>query len=130
MVVDSSALLAILLNEPDAEKFATILKNSKLKIVAAPTYLETCMAAKPRLGPQAIEEVKFLMDLAIIETIDFTNDAAEMAVNAFLKYGKGQGHPAQLNFGDCMAYAVSKLEGLPLLFKGNDFNLTDVECVI
>jgi ribonuclease VapC len=130
MVVDSSALLAILLNEPDAEKFATILKNSKLKIVAAPTYLETCMAAKPRLGPQAIEEVKFLMDLAIIETIDFTSDAAEMAVNAFLKYGKGQGHPAQLNFGDCMAYAVSKLEGLPLLFKGNDFRLTDVECVI
>lgn len=130
MVIDSSALLAILLNEPEADKFATILKNSKLKIIASPTYLETCMAAKPRLGLQAIEEVNFLMNLAIIETIDFTADASEVAVKAFLKYGKGQGHPAQLNFGDCMAYAVSKLEGLPLLFKGDDFSKTDVECVV
>jgi ribonuclease VapC len=130
MVVDSSALLAILLNEPEAEEFASILKNSKLKIIAAPTYLETCMAAKPKLGPRAIDEIKYLMDLAVIETIDFTVDASELAVKTFLKFGKGQGHPAQLNFGDCMSYAVSKLEGLPLLFKGDDFSQTDVERVV
>jgi ribonuclease VapC len=130
IVVDASALLAILLNEPEAEKILHKLNNTETKIIAAPTVLETCMAAKPKLGPLAVEEVKFLLDLAIIETVDFTVDASEVAIAAFLKYGKGQGHPAKLNFGDCMSYALSKIEGLPLLYKGNDFLFTDVASAI
>ena len=130
MVVDSSAILAIILREPEAEKFAALLRNSRMSIMAAPSLLEACMASTRLIGKTGVNEVRLLVKSADIEIAAFGSSALDVAVDAFLKYGKGQGHPAQLNFGDCISYATSKVEAMPLLFKGDDFRLTDVECAI
>ena len=88
------------------------------------------MASTRVIGKTGVDEVRLLVKSADIEIVAFGSSALDVAVDAFLKYGKGQSHPAQLNFGDCMSYAASKVEAMPLLFKGEDFRLTDVECAI
>jgi ribonuclease VapC len=130
IIVDSSAILAVIFGEADADIFASALKQSRLSRISAPTFLEASMAATRVLGPQGCAEVKAIVGLARIEIIAFDSKAAQLSIDAFLKYGKGQGHPAQLNYGDCMSYALAKMEGMPLLFKGDDFRLTDVECAV
>ena len=130
MVVDSSALLAILLQEEEGKVFVERLTSVERKIISAPTYLESCIAAKFRAGAQGSTQIQNLVELVKIDIVDFPAGAAQIAVESYLKYGKGQGHPAQLNFGDCMSYAMSKIELMPLLFKGDDFRLTDVDCAI
>jgi ribonuclease VapC len=129
MIVDPSALLAIVFNEPEALDFSLVLNRAKTKFIAAPNYLEAIMAATRLLAKEGATEIENLVFLANIKIVAFDRKIAMFAVSAFLKYGKGQGHPAQLNFGDCMACAAAKIEGLSLLFKGNDFNHTDVERV-
>ena len=130
MILDSSALIAILQQESDAQKFAQSLDSAPLLKLSSPTYLETAMVHSGRYGAEALLELDELVARIGIEIIPFSHHAAQVAALAFLKYGKGQGHPAQLNFGDCIAYATSKVEAMPLLFKGDDFRLTDVECAI
>jgi ribonuclease VapC len=130
MVVDSSALLAILFEEAEADKFSLALSRAKIKRISAPSFVEASMAATRVLGAEGRIEVGNLVYRAGIEIVAFDGIMAKSAVEAFSRFGKGQSHPAQLNFGDCMAYAVSKVEDMPLLFKGNDFSLTDVERVI
>jgi ribonuclease VapC len=129
-IIDSSVLIAILLNEPDSDNFANYLSTKSKSFIAAPTYLETCMVATFRIGNSGVDEIQNLMRQTRIEIADFSASAAHQAVLAFKIFGKGQGHQAQLNFGDCISYAMSKTEFMPLLFKGDEFRLTDVECAL
>ena len=130
MIIDSSAVLAILFDEPEAELFFGKIEQSDHRYIGTPTLLEAIIVAKSKRGIRVLSRLDILLEQLEIKTVDFCAGHAEVAKQAFLKYGKGQGHPAQLNYGDCMSYAVSKVEGLPLLFKGEDFRLTDVECAI
>jgi len=126
MVIDSSALLAILLGEPEAATFLRAIKSAQARRVSAASFLETGMVL--RRDPsgqrqQLFEELIFALRL-IIEPV--TEQQARIALEAFNRYGKGRGHSAALNFGDCLAYALAKVCAEPLLFKGEDFSHTDI----
>jgi ribonuclease VapC len=127
MIVDTSALVAILRNEPEARRLVEALENASIAQIIAPSVLELCMVMLNTTAPEGLSRIRrMLHDLGIV-TIPFTAEMADVAVQSFLLFGKGRGHKAQLNFGDCMAYAASKVEAMPLLFKGEDFAHTDVE---
>lgn len=130
MVVDSSAVIAILFGEPESKLFFETILKSSLRFIGAPTLLEAAIVAKTSKGTNVLPRLDLLMQELNIVVLDFTAAHTDLAKHAFLKYGKGQGHPAKLNFGDCMSYAVSKMEAMPLLFKGDDFRHTDVECAV
>jgi len=121
MIVDSSALVAILTAEPDAAELAAAIQAHPCRISTA-TALETALVMQPAMA----EEVDELLDAARAELIPF--DAAQLrhARDAMSRYGRGSGSPARLNFGDCFSYALAKVTGEPLLFKGDDFRHTDV----
>lgn len=127
MIVDSSVLVAILIREPDADTFIDLIGNGGGCRVAAPTLLETSLVLSSRRGQTMLDLLDEYLTKARIVTIPFTADHAAVAREAFLRYGKGR-HAAGLNFGDCISYATARLELMPLLFKGDDFRLTDVEC--
>jgi ribonuclease VapC len=127
VIVDASAILAVYLKEDDAEHFARLMLNAETLYMSAPCYVELCLAAASKRGAEAVDDIDAQLALWGVEIIAFDQHAAKLAVSAFLRYGKGRGHPAQLNFGDCLAYAASKSEAMPLLFKGEDFVHTDVE---
>jgi ribonuclease VapC len=129
MIVDTSAVVAILRLEPEAEKFTELLQSSTYSVMCSPHFLELCMVVLRNKEQSGVIKIKDAIEELGIHLIAFTPEMAELAAKAFEKYGKGSGHPAQLNFGDCMAYAASKVESLPLLFKGDDFSKTDVERV-
>ena len=130
MIIDTSAVLSILLAEPDAKIYADAIAAAKHRVMAAPTYLELCMVFCGRRNDESLEMVEQFVQKAAISIRPFGPEAAAVAAQAFLRFGKGRGHPAQLNFGDCMSYAMSKTEAMPLLFKGEDFGHTDVERVL
>jgi ribonuclease VapC len=129
-MIDSSARIAILQQEPDALLYASTIKAANIRKITTPTFLETCMVHASRRGNDAILEIEELLVRTNTEVLSFDHISAGIAVEAFLKYGKGYKHPAQLNFGDCIAYATSKVEMMPLLFKGDDFRRTDVDWAI
>lgn len=129
MIVDSSAVVAILRRELDAPVYSEALARASRKIMAAPTFLEMSMVVIGRKGEAASAGIDRFILRAGIEIVPFTPAAALIAVDAFAKFGKGR-HPAGLNFGDCISYAVAKTELMPLLFKGDDFRLTDVEAAL
>lgn len=129
MIVDASALIAILLDEAEAREFARALKVAAPKLMAAPTYLEVCMVMVGRKGLAAKQNIDHLIASTGISVVPFDGAAAQAAAGAFIRYGKGR-HPASLNFGDCISYALSKTEMLPLLFKGEDFRQTDVKAAL
>jgi ribonuclease VapC len=130
VIVDASAIIAILRLEPEAQAFVQKLDSAPRCFVPAPTYLEACMVMAGTLGAKGREDVDQLLSILDIEIVPFTANASKVAVSAFLTFGKGRGHKAQLNFGDCVSYAASKVEAMPLLFKGDDFGFTDVERVV
>lgn len=125
MIVDSSALLAILLREPDGILFEVAIASSWNCQMSAPSFLESSMALLSRHGVDAVRDLELLIARFGIQIAPFTETQARIARDAFRCYGKGR-HPACLNFGDCMAYALAKETGEELLFKGADFGLTDV----
>jgi ribonuclease VapC len=129
VIVDSSALVAIIRGESDFDIYVDALEKSALNKIAAPTYLELCMVTVGGRSQEAKLIVDEIMQRFRISIIDFTAEMAEVALDAFLKYGKGCGHRAQLNFGDCISFATARVEAMPLLFKGDDFRHTDIECV-
>ncbi len=129
MVVDTSALLAILMNEPEAEGFAVAIEADPVRLVSAGTLLETGLVAEGRWGDAGGRELDLLVAKAAIDVSPVDAEQVEVARRAFRRYGKGR-HPAGLNFGDCFAYALSRVSGQPLLFKGNDFAQTDVDRMI
>ena len=129
MIVDSSALVAILRDEPPAERLARAIAAAREAFVPAPCYLEACMVIAGRKGPDSRPVVEELLATLGLGVMPFAAEHARVATEAFLRFGKGR-HPAGLNFGDCMAYAVAQAAGAPLLFTGGDFGLTDVEAAI
>ncbi|WP_027055245.1 type II toxin-antitoxin system VapC family toxin [Mesorhizobium erdmanii] len=129
MIIDSSVLVAILRLEPGYERFVLALTQAKRKLLPAPTFLETTMVLAGGWQDEILARLDDFLRTASIETIAFTADHAAVARQAFLRYGKGR-HPAALNFGDCIAYATARLESMPLLFKGDDFRLTDIEAAV
>lgn len=128
MVVDSSVLLQILFEEPGAEEAVLTLGRVSGLIMASPTLLETEIVYGSRRGFN-LGEVAELVERLGVALHPFTAEHVMEAKLAYARFGKGQGHPAQLNFGDCVSYALAKVAGRPLAFKGEDFNLTDLEVV-
>jgi ribonuclease VapC len=127
MVIDSSALVALLLGEPETAGFVAAIADASSRSVSAPSYVETAIVMMTRSGPEAQQQLdRLLADLAI-EIVPFTRDQAVLAVAAYRQFGRGSGHPAALNFGDRFSYALAKFRGEPVLFKGNDFSRTDEE---
>jgi ribonuclease VapC len=126
IVVDSSALLAILLNDPEKASFAAAIMAANDAQIGAPNYLEASMVAESLQGQDGCRDLDRLAAAVGLSISAFDATHIEGARDAFRRYGKGR-HRASLNFGDCCAYALAKSLGLPLLFKGNDFALTDIE---
>jgi ribonuclease VapC len=127
MVIDSSALVALLLGEPETADFVAAISAALSRLVSAPTYLETAIVIESRWGPRAQEQLDKLLAELDIDIVPFTRDQAIVAVAAYRRYGKGSGHPAGLNFGDCFSYALAKIRDEPVLFKGNDFSHSDLQ---
>ena len=129
MVIDTSAILAILLFEPEAKDFARLMRQSRRRLVPASAILEASIVLLARHGEMGWRMLDDFRRSAAIETNSFNEIQALVAREAFRRFGKGR-HPAGLNFADCMSYALAKTEMMPLLFKGDDFRLTDVAAVI
>ena len=126
MIVDSSAVLAILLGEPDAERYERAIAEASRCQMSAANYLETAIVLESRTGPAGIHELDLLVERVPIELTPVTSEQARGALSAWRRFGKGN-HPAGLNFGDCFAYSLAEASREPLLFKGLDFGLTDIE---
>ena len=126
IVVDTSAIVAIARGEPDHEAFGSAMADEGA-IIGTPTIVEVKFVLSSILDPAVVDTmIDRLGSDGGLRSVAFTQDMADAAVEAFRRYGKGRGHPAQLNYGDCMSYAVARVRGLPLLFKGNDFSKTDI----
>jgi ribonuclease VapC len=126
MIIDSSALLAILRAEPEASACAQAIERSPDRRLSAANYLEAAIVIDGSRDPIASRRLDELLREASIVIEPVTAEQAAIAREAYRDFGKGRGHPAQLNFGDCFAYALAKAAGQPLLFKGNDFSHTDI----
>ena len=124
MVVDTSALVAILLQEEDAQAYADAIAAAATAALSAASYVELAIVSLSR-GARGRAELEAMLADAVIDIVPVTLDQARIAAGAYERYGKGR-HAAALNFGDCFAYALAKSRGEPLLFKGTDFGLTDV----
>jgi ribonuclease VapC len=125
MIVDTSALLAILFEEPEGKRLdVTIVRTAHCRMCSA-SLLETSMILQSRKGQDGVRDLDLLIARFKIGIVEFTESHALVARDAFRRYGKGR-HPAQLNFGDCVAYAVAREAGEELLFKGTDFGQTDI----
>ena len=127
MVIDTSALLAILFLEPEAERFARAIAGAARRLISAGTLLETGIVLQARHGDEGARDLDLLVLKLGIEVAPVTERQVALARRAYRQYGKGQRHPAGLNFGDCFAYALARDAGEPLLFKGEDFARTDVD---
>lgn len=126
IALDSSALIAILQMEADAKELAAVLVDARAKVMSAVTLLETSLALAKAQGSASIwAPLDAFLKESEVEIVPFDQEQAQIAREAFLRYGKGR-HPAGLNFGDCAAYALAKSRKAPLLFKGNDFGKTDI----
>jgi ribonuclease VapC len=129
MVIDASALIAILLGEPEAESLAIAIAADPIRSVGAPTLVEAAAVMLARKGAQGEIALDALLQRLDIHTIPLTAEAAAHARSAYRRYGKGVGSPSVLNYGDCLSYGTAVAVGEPLLFKGDDFSGTDVAAV-
>jgi ribonuclease VapC len=129
VIVDSSALLAILLEEPEGHFFDVAILRSAGPRMSAAGLLEASMILQSRKGADGVRSLDLLIVRFHIEIVSFTESQARLARVAFERYGKGR-NPAGLNFGDCMAYALAKETGEELLFKGTDFTQTDIAAAL
>lgn len=125
MVIDSSALVAILLGEPEAPDFARLIASDPRRLVSAVSALETYVVIHGRKGAEGSREFDALVHAATLRIVSLDSEQVLLARAAYEKYGKGH-HPAALNLGDCCSYALARSSGESLLFKGNDFSRTDV----
>jgi ribonuclease VapC len=128
MVLDTSALIAILAEEDDADRFAVAIARDEVRLISAATLTEAGIVATTLFGEGGGADLDDLIDEIQAEIVPLTQDHSRIARDAFVDYGKGR-HPARLNLGDCFSYALAKASGHPLLFKGNDFSKTDVAVV-
>ena len=130
MILATSALIAVLRKEPEAKRFAEVMEAADSRRLSAVNYLEAAIVVDGRRNPIDSRRFDEFVRAASIVIEPVTEAQARLARDAYRDFGKGSGHPAQLNFGDCFAYALAKATAEPLLFKGNDFSCTDVECAI
>ena len=129
IVIDSSALCAILLGEPEADEMMRQLAASSIRWLSAFSHLETSVVIAARKGQAGLLDLDALVQRLRIEVIPFTAEQAQLARSAHDRFGKGR-HPAGLTLGDCCAYALSRYSGYPLLYKGGDFSRTDVRTTV
>ncbi len=127
IVIDSSAVLAILNNEPERRTFNETIEKAEICLISAASFVEASIVLEARKGYEGVRDFDLFVARAEIKLAEVDAEQAEIARTAFRKFGKGR-HAANLNFGDCFSYALAKANSLPLLFKGNDFSQTDVEC--
>ena len=125
MVIDSSALMAILSGEPEERLFRQLISRASNRLLGAPSRVELGIVALARRGEPGLEEMQALIDHLDLEVVALSDEQAALAIDAFRRFGKGR-HPAGLNFGDCFSYALARLTQEPLLFKGDDFSQTDL----
>ena len=125
MVIDTSALIAVLLNEPDAPRISEAIELASVRLLSVANFLEAAMVIESRKGEAAGRELDLALYRATIEVVPVDQDQAEIARLAWRRYGKGR-HAAGLNYGDCFAYALARQRRLPLLFRGDDFVRTDI----
>ena len=130
MIVDTSAIVAILQDEPEAAAFTRLITNSPVVRISAATYVELGVVIDGSRDPVLSGALDRVLEESRVVIEAFTASQAQTARIAYQKFGKGSGHPARLNMGDCFAYALARALGEPLLFKGEDFRLTDIEIVI
>ncbi len=126
IAVDTSALFAFLAAEPEAADVARLMYGSPV-LVCAPTWAETGIVVSSKLGSDGLSRLQRLAQALQFDVVAFDRDLADAAVAAHRRFGRGSGHAANLNFGDCFAYALAKTRNVPLLFKGDDFIHTDIE---
>ena len=126
MIVDTSALLAVLFDEPEAEDFARAIARAEVSRMSAANLLEAGIVADCQTDPRTGRQLDALVANFHLSIEPVTEDQVRIARQAYLDYGRGN-HPAKLNFGDCFAYALAKATGEPLLFKGDDFEQTDIK---
>jgi len=126
VIIDSSALIAILRAEPDAQAYAGAIADASTRRVSAVNFVESAVVIDASRDPIATRRFDEFIREASILIEPVTEAQAQIAREAYRDFGKGSGHKAKLNFGDCFAYALAKIMGEPLLFKGSDFAHTDV----
>lgn len=125
MIIDTSALLAILADEPERRAFNEAIEAADARYMSVATFVEASIVIEARHGAEGLRELDLLLDRAGIELVDVDVEQGKLARQAYSRFGKGR-HPAGLNFGDCFSYALAKAHGERLLFKGNDFYATDL----
>ena len=126
MIIDTSAIVAILNDEPERRAFNEAIERSDICLLSAASFLEASIVIENNRGYEGLRDFDLLMAAAGIGLAPVDADQAHIARQAFRQYGKGR-HPAALNFGDCFSYALAKATGFPLLFKGEDFGKTDIQ---
>ena len=126
MVLDTSALVAILTGEPEQTAFIKVIEQADVCLLSAASHVEAALVMEVRHGAAGVHDLDRLLDRAGCQIVAVDAEQASIARSAFQRYGKGR-HPAGLNFGDCFAYALAKACGEPLLFKGNHFSQTDIQ---
>jgi ribonuclease VapC len=126
VVIDTSALLAILSDEPERRSFNEAIQSAESPAMSATTFVETSIVIEARFGGDGVRDLDHFLGVAGIDIVAVDADQAHVARRAFSKFGKGR-HPAALNFGDCFSYALAKVRGERLLCKGEDFPKTDIE---
>lgn len=129
MIIDTSALLAILFDEQDAARYADAIAGADQRAISAANFLEAGIVIDNQLGPAAGRQLDALLARAQVEVAPVTREQAEIARQAYLDYGKGR-HPERFNYGDCFAYALAKTANRPLLYKGDDFSRTDIASAV
>jgi ribonuclease VapC len=125
VILDSSALVAILFREPEADAFVDRILAADVRRISVATWVELMMVMARETDAESAHDAEAFLEDAEVQIEPVTLEHGRLARQAFLQFGKGR-HPAKLNFGDCFAYALAKATGEPLLFKGNDFALTDI----
>ena len=125
MILDTSAMVAILYREPEAAEFAQLIHDAETCRMSVAGYVELAMVLESQLGPDGMRQAEAFFRRAGVILEPVTVEHGDLARQAFLDFGKGR-HKASLNYGDCFSYALAKISGEPLLFKGNDFSQTDI----
>lgn len=125
MVIDTSAILAVLLDEPERRQFNEAIEAAESRLLSAATFVEASMVIEARFGAEGLRDLDLFIDRAGIKLVSVDSAQAHAARRAFSQFGKGR-HPAGLNYGDCFSYALATVLGEPLLFKGDDFPRTDI----
>lgn len=128
MVIDTSALMALLAMEPEAARIATAVEADATRLISAATVVEAGLVVEARFGFAGAREFDLLMARANLSVQPVTAEQAQVAREAWRRFGRGR-HAAALNFGDCFSYALARVSGEPLLFKGEDFQQTDITTV-